>query len=42
MTKKITNVKNQIDYLTALFHGALALLALFGITILLVFITQLL
>ena len=40
--KKITDVKNQISYLNGLFQGALALLALFGIAILLVFITQLL
>ena len=30
--KKITSVKNQIDYLNALFQGAVALLTMFGAT----------
>ena len=39
--KKITSVKNQIDYLNALAQGAVALLAMFGATIVVVSIINL-
>ena len=39
--KKITSVKNQIDYLQALFQGAVALLTMFGATIIVVSIINL-
>ena len=39
--KKITSVKNQIDYLNALGQGAVALLTMFGATIIVVSIINL-
>ena len=39
--KKITSVKNQIDYLNALGQGAVALLTMFGATIVVVSIINL-
>jgi hypothetical protein len=39
--KKITSVKNQIDYLNALFQGAVALLTMFGATFVVILIINL-
>ncbi len=39
--KKITSVKNQIDYLNALGQGAVALLTMFGATIIVILIINL-
>tara|TARA_Y100000114_G_scaffold142404_1_gene148977 strand:+ start:92 stop:220 length:129 start_codon:yes stop_codon:yes gene_type:complete len=39
--KKITSVKNQIDYLNALAQGAVALLTMFGATIIVMSIINL-